>query len=583
MKQIVSMLLVFILVLSLFAGCRNLPDPEPTEPQISLEDPNGVVYESLAQKAVVYTALAYLARGTRIQYADTRFNNYDAPALYRWQHGVRLSPEEYTSQHIGYTNCAAFAYDVYLAALGHRIPGYATNQLTQITGKQMVYKYYPTGNETAQEQEAVEAKFRENLQIGDIIVIRYNGKNKGNGHAMVYVGSKVLEGVDGYKGTAAEQTDEEGNPKDAGYTYDIIHSTGSNYNYDEGAERFEKHGTVQMMATDSLFDAKTGRYVFGKLESIGILRPLLTFSKEVPENTLNRMRYMENIMAEKLSSHTAGMTVNPGENITYTISVTNKRNTEVTLPVQDILPENTTYVSSDGDCSVEGTTLKWNLTIAPGKTAEVSYTVQVNKTAAYGDAVEGTAGTVGGVSVKCPKVYVERTLTQEEQGKLVAALEQEKESDLRGMELVNALYREVLGEEQVFSTDALGVLNELYIDAGQFYVIRHTNPILDMLAPGLFGGRFVMQGSANLRSVRHELGRTRLPHDYDLIPGDILVAAADAEGKVMKLYMYNGKKMVDLQSSGKLVYLETNHCLEPVLAYNRFAILRPSMALGRSQ
>ena len=137
--------------------------------------------------------------------------------------------------------------------------------------------------------------------------------------------------------------------------------------------------------------------------------------------------------------------------------------------------------------------------------------------------------------------------------------------------------------EKVFSTDAAGAIDDLYIEAGQFYVIYHTNPILDMLAPGLFGGRFVMQGSSTLKSMRHELSRTRLPHDYDLIPGDILVAAADAEGKEMKLYMYNGKKMVDLQSAERLVYLDANQCLEPVLAYNRFAIFRPSMALGRSK
>lgn len=584
MKRLLAFLLTLILLTGSFAGCKENPvatNPTDSAQEISLQDPNGVEYESLAQKAVVKTALAYLARGTRIQYDDSRLTENNATPLYRWQHGLRLSPEEYTSQYIGYTNCAAFTYDVYFAALGIRIEGHATNQLTQITGKQRIYKYYPTGKETPEEQAAVEAEFRSLLKMGDIIVIRYNGSKTGNGHAMLYVGSKVLENVDGYKGTAAENTDENGNPADAGYTYDIIHSTGSSYNYTNFAEKFEEHGTIQKMAVDSLFDAKTGRYVFSKLESIAIIRPLETFNREVPENTLNRMRYMENIIAEKLSSHSISTTVNPGENITYTFSVTNKNEKDITLDIKDTIPDNTTYVSSDktANCSVDGNSLQWKLPVAAGETATVSYTVKVKEDVTYGDAVESAAGTVGGVSVICPKVYVEKTLTQQEQAKLLTAIENQKNSNLRGIELVNALYAEALGTEKVISLDGQALLNDLYLASGKNYILYHSNPTLNMLAPGLFGGRYVIQGYATANSLHHENIRTRLPYGYNLIAGDILTASTGDQNEELKLFLYTGEQMLDLCSTGELSYIDTEKCLEPVMAYNCFAILRPSMAL----
>ena len=120
MKRLLSAFLAIILLLGCFAGCKKgavstettgaptgtLPNgdnaPAATTDGLSLEE-NGVVYESLAQKAVVKTAIAYWYRGDRAQYDDTRLVAKGTPTangtLYRWQSGVRKSPEEYTSQH----------------------------------------------------------------------------------------------------------------------------------------------------------------------------------------------------------------------------------------------------------------------------------------------------------------------------------------------------------------------------------------------------------------------------------------------------------------------------------------------------
>ena len=73
MKKFFSLILAMVLAFSCFAGCSKAPETtepstemntEATVPVVSgleLEE-NGIVYKSLAQKAVVKTALAYLAR-----------------------------------------------------------------------------------------------------------------------------------------------------------------------------------------------------------------------------------------------------------------------------------------------------------------------------------------------------------------------------------------------------------------------------------------------------------------------------------------------------------------------------------------
>ena len=175
MKRIFAYLLVICMLL---AGCGEVEFPEPTEPSLPPLEVDSR-FESLAQEAVVKTALAFLDRGSRIQYDDTRFSAAADQVVNRWEVSLK-SPEDYTSQFYGYTNCAAFTHDVYLAALDYDIGAYTTRTLTGKSTKERVYTYLPTGKETKAERDAVEIAFRTELKIGDIIVIRYNGDRDGN-------------------------------------------------------------------------------------------------------------------------------------------------------------------------------------------------------------------------------------------------------------------------------------------------------------------------------------------------------------------------------------------------------------------
>ena len=87
-------------------------------------------YEDLelteAQLALISTAESYLMRGDKLQYADTRLGSgYDTE--FRWLPALNI-PEDNTSDKSGYTNCAAFTYDVYYHGLGYDLE-YKENKL----------------------------------------------------------------------------------------------------------------------------------------------------------------------------------------------------------------------------------------------------------------------------------------------------------------------------------------------------------------------------------------------------------------------------------------------------------------------
>lgn len=543
MKQILSAVLAAVLLLSCLAGCSNVPEEQiPDEPTYESR------FGSPEQDAIVYTALAYLARGSRIQYDDTRFSQTANPAIYRWQCGKK-SPEDYTSQFTGYLNCAAFTYEVYTEALNYDIGAYTTSKLVKKVTEERIYTYEPSGDETTEEKAEVEAAFRSNLAVGDIIVARYRD---GGGHAMLYVGTEVLSAYDG--------------------EFDVIHSTGGNYNYEEQAEKFEENGTIQLLSTDSLFEPDAHRYVFTELSNLSIVRPLNTYEGGVPDKTLTRMTNMEGILAEKLSSHTSGMTVNPGDTMTFTFSITNYGDAEKAVQIKDTVPSNTTYVS--GADAVDGNSLTWTVSVPAGSTASVSYEVKVNENAPYGDVVYSEDSTVCGIAVRCPKVYIECTLSEQEQLAIRSAAEDLLSSSDRGVALADAIYTRAIGKTTGLPEKFEELINGLFIQDGIVqYKLNDTGDLLNAIVPGTFGGYFVSSRVFVENTHRLEDIRTSQPCAQDLIPGDIIVAVNSGETANQELYLVLDDTLLDLMTGENL---ESQPLLDKLLGYNRFAILRPS-------
>ena len=602
MKKTCAILLALVLIAACFTGCKkdtatdstnattdtNATTPtveevpeEPEEPDtVSIANPNGllleengIAYESLAQKAVVKTAVAYWLRGNRIQYDDTRMVIKGAPTtngtLYRWQSGVRQTPEEYTTQYTGYFNCAAFVHDVFLSALDIEMGTAYTGSFAKIDDERRVFQYIPTGKETAEEKAAVKQDFYDTLKPGDVIVTR--SKDGVNGHTMVYVGEAEIKYVRNLQNPDAPESTT---------VYDCIHSTGSNYVYQSVTENSEKNGTVGIISSGHAFDPSGSRYVFTKLASLTIIRPLNTFTGEIPQNTLNRMAYMGNVIAEKLSSHPAGKTVGPGEEITFTFSIQNKNTTPVTLSVRDRIPKYTTFVSSE-NCTVDGQKLRWAVTIPAGETVTVSYVVKVNADATPGQYIQTTLSYVGGISVICPEIYIGTTLTAAQQAALLAAIPNYEGTDIRGMTLANVLYKDVLGTTDLLPDDSTAVLGKIFVPTGKYLSLNtESNIYTSAVAPGLFGGHYVLQRSKTetpeYQYQRYEYSRTRWITTEHLVAGDIMLSAQNTEGTRQRIFLYTGETFLNLDT---FTYVDVEYVLPQLLGFNRFAVLRPSLML----
>ena len=312
------------------------------------------------QKAVVITAESYFLREEYAQYSQ------------QLRECGAKGPEDYTEQNVGYTDCSAFVYDVYLFALGMDMsngPAYTGHYCDSAPYAVLIEE--PIKNKfsdmTEEERAAKLKAFRDTLQPGDVIV--YRSANNSSGHAMLYVGDGMM-----------------------------IHSTGSD-------SKKEANGTFLYEPISTLLSPNSQRSILNKRIYV-ILRPLLGFNGKIPTRTLQRMNMMRGIRAEKLSSHNRGQTVTPGETITFTFRIANRSNLEKQLSITDTVPANTLYLS--GAQTVSENQLSWSVTVPAYSTVEVSYNVQVDP-AALPDNYVYSRSYISDIPVNCPNVRIAGT------------------------------------------------------------------------------------------------------------------------------------------------------------------------------
>ena len=498
-----------------------------------------------AQKALYETAEAYLMRGFRVQYDD--LSPFTANE-YRWQVWTS-APEESSPDNILYTNCAAFVTDVYKNALGIDTGRKTTAEY--VYSKDSVWSYKPTGTETDEEKAAKEAEFYSNLQPGDIINVRYKSSS---GHAMLYVGN--------------------GN---------IIHSGGSNYSLSTGEVA---EASIKYMRVADLFDSRKGRYVFTKLKSINLVRPLRSWSGTVPQNTINRNTTMKGIVASKTTSISEHKTINPGTEITYTFDVYNTNDEAKTLAVTDVVPANTTYVS--GDMTVSGSNLSYSLTVPANDERTISYKVKVNDNTPQETWIKSEDAQIGGVIHKATPVLVKETLTKAQQDAILTASVNNKSkasSTDKGIAYANAIYKEVLNVDKVIHHTSLGdMLDEMRIImtvstptggtadttyAEGDYLLKKDSYYVNMIAPKMLGGRMLFFPDILKDQIVTSVKREQF------VPGDILLDYAKSASS-QKLYMYTETGLLDLTTGNYVEDLDTY--FDRIFASNLFAVLRPSLA-----
>ncbi|MBQ7624313.1 MAG: DUF11 domain-containing protein [Clostridia bacterium] len=561
MKKLISLILALIMLVSVFSACGEKPaetggaddtaqtdtaqtEDNNTQPAPAAdpdEEPHYRHFDNPYQEALVIYAETMLARKTLVQYDDTRLVEKSNPVVYRWRNKT-MAAEDYTKQLTGYTNCACFTYDCYYFALGYDIETWHTNALYYKYPERLVFSHENTKTETDEEKAKLKEEFLNTLEPGDIVVCHHAGDVYG--HAMLYVG-------DGK----------------------IIHSAapgGGNYNYSGKKDLVEPAGSIAYMEVTDLFGTASGWHLWGEAR-FGIVRPLLGYDKPIPEATKNRVKNLQNVYVQKTATQSVGQTVNPGGEITYTIEIRNGNKWAMPLEVIDYVPEYTAYVS--GGDTATGDEVKWSVSVPKGETLKLEYTVKVNDDPSLiGKCVFTDKGSVGGVPVKCPAIYIEKTLTKEEQSKMTAAIEANAGSSLRGIELANKIYGDALGKTVGFESKR-ALLFGVYKQNGGNYALDKSGKYYGISVPTMYGGYHV--------DLTDDYGkeRTRGPQTAHLIAGDIIVMSEDADGERTYAYMYTGSNtLMSLEDGSVLDLVNSKDVLLSTLGYHMFVIARPSMA-----
>ena len=218
------------------------------------------------------------------------------------------------------------------------------------------------------------------------------------------------------------------------------------------------------------------------------------------------------------------------------------------------------YVS--GAEAVTDNTLSWNLTVANGATESISYTVRVKEPTPTGTFVQSES-TVGGISVKAPRIQVAKALTEAEQQAVLDAQKELNGGDLKGIALANAIYEKACGKPAFTAQDTDTLWDNLVSPYGtNAFLLDAKKPLTSLVAPRLYGGKFMAESDTSAASTQY---RTRLVTKSVLMVGDIVLADDS-------LYMFTGVGLYDLIYGGSGLQSP-----ESLLTYNRFVVLRPSM------
>ncbi|MBQ2819223.1 MAG: DUF11 domain-containing protein [Clostridia bacterium] len=499
-------------------------------------------------EALIATAKAYFARGVYLQYDDTRLvaGNVVEPPVYRWQRHIN-GPEDSTRQHTCYTNCAAFCYDVYKEALGIDIVTWCTEMMIGAADMH-AFRYEVRGDETDEEKATLEKAYRAALRPGDIIVSRHDPKHVGGGgHAMFYIGDNT-----------------------------ILHSSapgGGNYDYEAKADKVEPNGSIAYMSVDELFDISSERRYFFRELNFAIVRPLMKYKDAcVTESAANRVANMQNIFAEKLCSHITGQTAAVGDEITFTYYLRNDRDSETTVVVKDTIPQNTEYVS--GGDKVEDDSISWSITLGAGDSARFAYSVRITEKAKTGEYIQ-TIGSVGGVYIRCPKVYIAEHLSEEQQGNMLSACKSLTDAECSKEQLAEVVYNKAgislkIGDPR----DALNGVFAPHKGTDTHFELDANSPYFEILVPTMYGGRYVATSPAFCGV------RTSGIFAREIMAGDIIVAAKNAKCEDFEIIVYCGEGACLTVADGKIKLLSNEECdnaLMSLPAYYKFAAFRPAM------
>ena len=420
----------------------------------------GVLTRADLEQAVAETAWAYLVKGDKLQYCSQVLDKIGRLHNGHYRVNEDGAPEFGTEDQSLYAVCSDWADKVWLNSVGHRLVNgdrpsdSLTDELWGCSENQPDGKVVPgtvdpitEGNEdfcvmrwmnhakhsftdaelftgvdkspyfanfgdyhltfangcypsTKEEQAAADKAAKEfllnwekNLRPGDVLC--------SDAHALLYVGN----------GCVLDCTTANG---------------GGKYNLSTGLDIREKNGSVHRIQT---MEQMASSYIKSSRLWFTVLRPtkgLVTEdhdgilandivtdpSVSVPAKTVSRMQFPA-MEIDRTASVLPYQTMVSGEEVTYTVKVSNRSNHELyvqyhtqggtfytpvdykALPITETIPAGTQFVSATGDYKQENGKLSWTVDVPVGQTAEVSYTVKV--TAPVGNTITNDGGFVADI------------------------------------------------------------------------------------------------------------------------------------------------------------------------------------------
>ncbi|MBQ0098915.1 MAG: DUF11 domain-containing protein, partial [Firmicutes bacterium] len=565
--------------------------------------------------------LMYIAKGFGVEYDKSGIKLSAEPlknlALqYYYQHTeinydmnnnrrtMYASPEDATDYRNIYLDCSSFVNTVLYRTFGRDLiltndtyPKQSTiyfdryaqnNKPTSYNPDNFVLYYVETKDYTTQaDKDNLLAEIRSNLQIGDIICYRHGKGTPSGGHIMMYIGD--YNGVDTF-----------------------IHCTGSSFYIDTASGDPSKaedrnteiemtEGAILLMNTDNVFlsDSDTpNRYLFNDGEktdgdhttSFEVFRPTNLPNIKYTDEAKARatIPYLE---FEKSSSINHMSSIVKGENITYTITITNHGTESLyNLNVTNYLrkdadsPQYVTFVDSD-TFTLNDYTLSYILPeIKPNETITLSYNVKVNDTALPGNLIE-SSGNINGVLMNPIRIYVEQEIDRETLKTYALSLIEPEQKYEKPCDMVKEIYSsidfkydETTDLSKYFTESESQLYNLIYVN--KTYTLNNAHKLRPILLDDLYGGTWIGFNDTNtIRLVTPEYLKT----------GDIILTRYDDKNKnkIYDWFVYIDETHILKQvknSDGKYDVVNVitpeftaEKCLSQLIAYLGYAVLRPSI------
>ncbi|MBR2473112.1 MAG: InlB B-repeat-containing protein [Clostridia bacterium] len=492
---------------------------------------------------VYQTALAYKARGAAFQYDSASMTRTYANSGLGQMRYDRLAPAEMASwQYTLQLDCSSWLLANFINSIGYDFEGGYDCATFCSMPTTNAYAHINTNKETTKEKDAIMAEWRSILQPGDVMVYRY--ANGAGGHVMLYIGDNKMIHCSGdgyYDGKSKNNHTGEINKTLTGKAYDVDEA--------KGAMPIDKITTL--MQHDTRLGMMSSTYPKGRF---AIIRPYSFESNAVTPYGELHTTYPD-LYIEKTTSHPQGHSVAIGEEFTMYIRFENRGAKDITLEVENYIPENSKLVKG-----LEKQTVKLNS--YDSKTIEVTYVIEESVFTYFEDNFTrrlyfGTK--VNGAEINQIAIQVGKTLTDEQIAKL-QAVDFASINAADSFTFIKEVYKQAFGYELQLdgSKDLAEMISKVIQPVYEAMAIQipyeSENDSYAQLVDGLYGGIHLKSAD----EIEHAFRIKKLT-SLNLQPGDILTTSGHNRGDIRnynadaKTYLYIGdSKFLTINSYGKL-------------------------------